>query len=81
MPIININTSHFMCIHFLYLSIVYSLLVISTTNPTSTLQVMKERNVGGTALSNRISFYEQFGWVHASFTLHYNQVGMTHDIM
>ncbi|XP_012938601.2 uncharacterized protein LOC106011920 [Aplysia californica] len=37
------------------------------------MEVMRERNVGGTALSNRITFYEQFGWIYPSFTLHYNQ--------
>lgn len=37
------------------------------------MDVMAERNVGGTALSNRISFYEQFGWTIRSFTVHYNQ--------
>ncbi|XP_063399227.1 uncharacterized protein LOC134683849 [Mytilus trossulus] len=36
------------------------------------MDVMAERNVGGTALSNRISFYHQFGWKIQSFTLHYS---------
>jgi len=37
------------------------------------MDVMSDRNVGGTALSNRITFYEQFGWTIRSFTVHYNQ--------
>lgn len=36
------------------------------------MDVMKERNVGGTSLSNRITFYAQFGWTIKSYTLHYN---------
>ncbi|XP_070198892.1 holothin acyltransferase-like [Littorina saxatilis] len=39
----------------------------------SVMEVMKDRNVGGTSLSNRVSFYAQFGWIIPSFTLHYNQ--------
>ena len=37
------------------------------------MEVMEDRNVGGTSLSNRISFYAQFGWTIPSYTLHYNQ--------
>lgn len=37
------------------------------------MDVMKDRNVGGTSLSNRITFYEQFGWTIKSYTIHYNQ--------
>ncbi|KAK3585404.1 hypothetical protein CHS0354_020116 [Potamilus streckersoni] len=37
------------------------------------MEVMKEKNVGGTALSNRITFYQQFGWTIKSYTFHYSQ--------
>lgn len=37
------------------------------------MEVMSDKNVGGTALSNRISFYAQFGWTIKSYTFHYNQ--------
>ena len=37
------------------------------------MDVMGTRNVGGTSLSNRITFYAQFGWTIKSYTFHYNQ--------
>lgn len=37
------------------------------------MKVMGDRNVGGTSLSNRITFYAQFGWTIKSYTFHYNQ--------
>ncbi|KAK7477178.1 hypothetical protein BaRGS_00031563 [Batillaria attramentaria] len=43
--------------------------------------VMRERNVGGTSLSNRISFYAQFGWTIPSYTLHYNQGPVNPDFI
>ena len=36
------------------------------------MDVMKDRNVGGTSLSNRVTFYAQFGWTIKSYTIHYN---------
>ena len=36
------------------------------------MEVMKDRNVGGTSMSNRITFYAQFGWTIKSYTIHYN---------
>lgn len=36
------------------------------------MDVMNDRNVGGTSLSNRITFYGQFGWTIKSYTIHYN---------
>ena len=37
------------------------------------MDVMKDRNIGGTSLSNRVTFYNQFGWTIKSYTFHYNQ--------
>lgn len=37
------------------------------------MKVMGDRNVGMNSLSNRITFYAQFGWTIKSYTLHYNQ--------
>ncbi|XP_060561330.1 uncharacterized protein LOC132721096 [Ruditapes philippinarum] len=36
------------------------------------MDVMQDRNVGGTSLSNRVTFYAQFGWTIKSYTIHYN---------
>lgn len=36
------------------------------------MDVMEDRNVGGTSLSNRVTFYAQFGWTIKSYTIHYN---------
>ena len=36
------------------------------------MEVMQDRNVGGTSLSNRVTFYAQFGWTIKSYTIHYN---------
>ena len=36
------------------------------------MEVMQDRNVGGTSLSNRVTFYAQFGWTVKSYTIHYN---------
>lgn len=33
---------------------------------------LKNHNVGGTSLSNRVTFYAQFGWTILSYTLHYS---------
>ncbi|XP_005099523.1 uncharacterized protein LOC101858273 [Aplysia californica] len=39
----------------------------------ATMELMGDRNVGMNSLSNRVTFYEQFGWKVSSFTLSYNQ--------
>lgn len=37
------------------------------------MKLMGDRNVGMNSLSNRITFYTQFGWTIKSYTFHYNQ--------
>ncbi|XP_069131610.1 holothin acyltransferase-like [Argopecten irradians] len=45
------------------------------------MDIMADRNVGGTSLSNRISFYAQFGWTIKSYTFHYNQGPVNPDFV
>jgi hypothetical protein len=45
------------------------------------MKVMADRNVGGTSLSNRITFYAQFGWTIKSYTFHYNQGPVNPDFI
>ena len=45
------------------------------------MEVMKDRNVGGTAMSNRVTFYAQFGWIIKSYTIHYNAGPVNPDFL
>ncbi|XP_067656054.1 uncharacterized protein [Haliotis asinina] len=45
------------------------------------MDVMNHRNVGGTSLSNRITFYQQFGWTIPSYTFHYNMGPVNPDFV
>lgn len=45
------------------------------------MEVMRDRNVGGTSLSNRVTFYAQFGWTIKSYTIHYNAGAVNPDFV